>query len=205
MGAGPGAGRRALALSAAKPEADTARPAPTGEGPGERHSARLRPAGTGRGEERAGRRPPVGGSLLPKGSVFAVFKVGQGLAVLKSFTEDRAVLPAAIEKATIGIDQARDPARRAGFDNATEEAFSLAREAQAAARNKEPDARFRAMEAQMLLFSDSVIREGQGQASLQPLLAIARALSLVQGRKSLLHFSEGLTVPPGVEDLSGRW
>ena len=34
------------------------------------------------------------------------------------------------------------------------------------------------------------MREGQGQASLQPLLAIARALSLVQGRKSLLYFSE---------------
>ncbi len=73
--------------------------------------------------------------------------------------------------------------------------------AQAAARNKEPDARLRAMEAQMLLFSDSVTREGQGQASLQPLLAIARALSLVQGRKSLLYFSEGLAVPPSVEDL----
>ena len=53
----------------------------------------------------------------------------------------------------------------------------------------------------MLLFTDSVMREGQGQASLQPLLAIARALSLVQGRKSLLYFSEGLAVPPGVEDL----
>ena len=53
----------------------------------------------------------------------------------------------------------------------------------------------------MLLFTDSVMREGQGQASLQPLLAIARALSLVQGRKSLLYFSEGLAVPPAVEDL----
>ena len=90
--------------------------------------------------------------------------------------------PAAIEKATRGIDQARDPARRAGYDNATEEAFSLARDAQAAAKAHDPDARFMAMQAQMLLFTDSVMREGQGQASLQPLLAIARALSLVQGR-----------------------
>ena len=53
----------------------------------------------------------------------------------------------------------------------------------------------------MLLFSDQVTREGQGQASLQPLLAIVRALALVQGRKSLLYFSEGLTVPPAVEEL----
>jgi hypothetical protein len=77
----------------------------------------------------------------------------------------------------MGIDQARDPARRAGYDNATEEAFSLARDAQAAAKRNEPDARFMSMQAQMLLFTDSVMREGQGQASLQPLLAIARAVA----------------------------
>ena len=127
--------------------------------------------------------------------------MGQGLQILQAFTEDRKSLPDAIEKATKGIDQARDPARRAGYDNATEEAFSMARDAQAAFRAHDPDARFMAMQAQMLLFTDSVMREGQGQASLQPLLAIARALSLVQGRKSLLYFSEGLTVPPAVEDL----
>jgi VWFA-related protein len=138
---------------------------------------------------------------FPKGSVFAVFKIGQGLSVLQSFAEDRARLVPAIEKATTGADQARDPARRAGYDNATEEAFSMAQKAQAAARANDPDARFMAMEAQMLLFSDSVTREGQGQASLQPLLAIARALALVQGRKSLLFFSEGLAVPPRVEEL----
>ena len=127
--------------------------------------------------------------------------MGQGLQILQAFTEDRKSLPAAIEKATMGIDQARDPARRAGYDSATEEAFSLARDAQAAAKAHDPDARFMAMNAQMLLFTDSVMREGQGQASLQPLLAIAHALSLVQGRKSLLYFSEGLAVPPAVEEL----
>ena len=93
--------------------------------------------------------------------MFAVFKVGQGLAVLQSFTEDRALLPAAIEKATTGTDQARDPARRAGYENATEEAFALARRgAGAAAGGKGRGASaaevgFQAMEAQMLLFSDS--------------------------------------------------
>ena len=148
-------------------------------------------------------RPPSSSRVGPsrRDSLFSVYKVGQGLQILQSFTEDRKSLPAAIEKATMGIDQARDPARRAGYDNATEEAFSMARDAQAAAKAKDPDARFLAMQAQMLLFTDSVMREGQGQASLQPLLAIARALSLVQGRKSLLYFSEGLAVPPAVEDL----
>jgi hypothetical protein len=56
-----------------------------------------------------------------------------------------------------------------------------------------------AWEARMLRFSDRTTREAQGQASLQPLLAIAQGLALVQGRKSLLYFSEGLMVPPAVE------
>ena len=185
-----------VALPAAKPEAETARPAPTGDGLVSVVALVFDQLGSEAASNARAAALQLPDRSFPKGSVFAVFKVGQGLAVLQSFTEDRALLPAAIEKATTGADQARDPARRAGFDNATEEALSLARQAQAAARNKEPDARLRAMEAQMLLFSDSVTREGQGQASLQPLLAIARALSLVQGRKSLLYFSEGLTVPP---------
>jgi VWFA-related protein len=145
----------------------------------------------------------LGGRSFPKGSVFAVFKIGQGLSVLQSFTEDRARLAPAIEKATTGVDRARDPSRSAEFDNATEEAFTVARRAQAAAKAEgaaAADARFLAMEARMLRFSDRVTREAQGQASLQPLLAIAHGLALVQGRKSLLYFSEGLTVPPAVEE-----
>jgi len=137
---------------------------------------------------------------FPKGSLFAVFKIGQGLRVLQSFTENLALLPAAIEKATTGVDQARDPARRPEYDNATEEAYSIARQAQAAAAKGDPDARFLAMEARMLRFNDRVAREAQGKAQLQPLLAIAHGLTLVQGRKSLLYFSEGLTVPPTVEE-----
>jgi len=139
---------------------------------------------------------------FPKGSLFAVYKIGQGLRILQSFTENRALLPAAIEKATTGIDQARDPARHRGYDNATEEAYDIARQAQAAAAKggQGTDALFLAAEARMLRFSDRVTREAQGQAELQPLLAIAHGLALVQGRKSLLYFSEGLTVPPTVEE-----
>jgi len=143
----------------------------------------------------------LAGRSFPKGSLFAVFKVRRGLFVLQSFTENRATLPPAIERATVGVDQAREPARHRGYDNATEEALGMAREAQARSRAKDPDARFLAMEAQMLLYSDSVIREAEGHASLQPLLAIARGLAGVQGRKVLLYFSEGLSVPPAVEEL----
>ena len=52
------------------------------------------------------------GRSFPKGSVFAVFKIGRGLGVLQSFTEDRAALPAAIERATTGVDQRPGPGGR---------------------------------------------------------------------------------------------
>jgi VWFA-related protein len=145
----------------------------------------------------------LAGRTFPRGSVLAVFKIGQGLSVLQSFTEDRARLAPAIEKATTGVDQARDPARGRGYDNATEEAFAVARQAQAASGAQgaaSAEAAMLAWQARMLRFSDRTTREAQGQASLQPLLAIARGLALVQGRKSLLYFSEGLAVPPAVEE-----
>ena len=142
---------------------------------------------------------------FPKGSVFAVYKVGLSLRILQPFTEDRAALPAAIEKATTGADQARDPSRSPDFDNATEEALSLSiRAAQlgmSKAEGAAMDARFLGLEARMLRQSDLLAREARGMGSLRPLLAIAQALTSVQGRKSLLYFSEGLLVPPNVEDV----
>jgi VWFA-related protein len=130
---------------------------------------------------------------FPKGSVFAIFRIGQGLSVLQPFTQDRSLLKAAIEKATGGVDTARSrPALQAGYDNATEEAFAVARKALTATGM---DAKFLAVEAQMLRFTDRLTRESEGQASLQPLMSIASGLSLVQGRKSLLYFSEGSTSP----------
>jgi VWFA-related protein len=203
---GPTAPRRAEAPEtppAAKPAGDPRAPAGSGDGLVSVVALVFDQLGPEAAKNARAAALQLGGRSFPKGSVFAVFKIGQGLAILQSFTEDRALLPAAIDKATTGVDRARDPSRSAEFDNATEEAFTVARRAQAAAKAEGAavaDARFLAMEARMLRFSDRVTREVQGQASLQPLLAIAYGLTLVQGRKSLLYFSEGLTVPPAVEE-----
>ena len=135
---------------------------------------------------------------FPKGSVFAVFKIGQDFRVLQPFTPDRSLLPAAIERATSGGERAQSPAAfHPEYDNATEEALAITRKAQQASGMEK---RFLEAEARMLRFADAVAREGEGQASLQPLIAIARGLALVQGRKSLLYFSEGLAVPPSIEE-----
>ncbi len=135
---------------------------------------------------------------FPKGSVFAVFKIGQQFEVLQPFTPDRSLLASAIEKATKGVDRAQSPAAlHPEYDNATEEALAITRRAQQATGMEK---RFLEAEARMLRFADAAAREGEGQASLQPLIAIARGLALVQGRKSLLYFSEGLAVPSSIEE-----
>ncbi len=152
---------------------------------------------------------------FPKGSWFAVYKIGQGLKVLQPLTRDPQALPAAIERATTGSESAHDASRDPKYDSATEEALVTALQARALGNrvagagtvavgsvpHEGIDLVMLQAQARMLRFSDLITREQRGQASLQPLLSIARGLALVGGRKTLLYFSEGLDVPPAVEDV----
>jgi len=158
---------------------------------------------------------------FPKGSWFAVYKIGQGLQVLQPLTRDLQALPAAIERATTGSESAHDPSRDPNYGSATEEALVTALQASGlgnrvagagtvaigsipragASAASGVDHAMLVLQAKMLRFSDLITREQRGHASLQPLLSIARGLALVGGRKTLLYFSEGLDVPPAVEDV----
>ena len=108
----PGAGP--VAPPAAKPETETARSALPGDGLVSVVALVFDQLGAEAARNARAAALQLADRSFPRGSVFAVFKVGQGLAVVQPFAEDRALLPAAIEKATTGTDQARDPARRAG-------------------------------------------------------------------------------------------
>jgi VWFA-related protein len=152
---------------------------------------------------------------FPRGSWFAVYKIGQGLRVLQPLTRDLRALPAAIERATVGSESAHDPSRDPKYDSSTEEALVTALQAGGLGNRvagagtvaigsipaSGVDHAMLVLQAKMLRFSDQNTREQRGHASLQPLLSIARGLALVGGRKTLLYFSEGLDVPPAVEDV----
>ena len=165
----------------------------------QRRRPRLRPARPGGGEERSRGRAGVRAPLVP-----------EGVRLRRLQDRPRARGPPVLHRGprrAARRHRAGDDGRRSGpgpaaanpqYDNATEEAFAIAKKASEATGI---DARYLAMEARMLRFTDRVTRETEGQASLQPLLAIAHGLSLVQGRKSLLYFSEGLAVPPAVEEM----
>jgi len=60
------------------------------------------------------------------------------------------------------------------------------------------------IEARILTEADALHRQKLGQDSLYALLVIARALAGVEGRKTLLFFSEGLAVPDVVADVLDR-
>jgi VWFA-related protein len=153
---------------------------------------------------------------FPPNTWFAAFKVGQGLKVVRDFTADRAALRPAIETATLGGGRGTEAALGRTADSLTDEAFQTGL---AVARSRtgsgaggpsagsassssavDVDAMFREAEARMLRMADLAERERRGWSSLDPLLAIAEGLATVPGRKTVLYFSEGLNVPPAVED-----
>ncbi len=149
---------------------------------------------------------------FPTNMVFAVYRVDGGLQVLQSVTSNRAAASAAIRRATERADRSRDAAANpTRYQDATDEALSRAVELQGvrqlnslsndAAGSINVDRKFAEFEVRMLRFTDLLTREMHGNASLYALLGILQPLATLSGRKTLVYFSEGLNVPPAVEDV----
>ncbi len=150
------------------------------------------------------------GRQFPAGTWFTVFKVGAGLRILQPLTTDPATLPDAITRATPGDARPREVSRNPGLDSATEDALSAAlaaaetlpRPPSFGGRSLVTDSAEQGMaaaqiqmlqaQAQMLLFTNALSREQRSQVTLYPLLALARSLSSLEGRKTILFFSQGL-------------
>jgi VWFA-related protein len=142
---------------------------------------------------------------LRPNTFMAVFQIDQRLALLQPFTNDPAVLRAAIVAATRG-------AHKGVIDDQAAMARGQEELARASAGSPEGSATptggggFAAQaQAQALLnmlrMSSTLQRQQLGSTSLYPLLAIVRGLETLQGRKSLVYVSEGLQVPPQLEQV----
>ena len=136
---------------------------------------------------------------FPPGTSFAVFKAGLGLRVLQAFTTNRQLLGPAIRTATSGVDSARetplgtDPSLVS--ESLTEQAGrTVAGEGGLMTRSHGNEAPYTLGEipSSMLSFIDAADRTRRGFGSLDALLAIVKGLQPVQGRKTLVYFSEGL-------------
>jgi VWFA-related protein len=135
---------------------------------------------------------------FPPDTWFAVAKVGRGVRLLQTFTSNPADLPNAIAAATIGGDTTRDAALSPGFDSATEQALG-AGPVNGSGIRLDQMSEFDRMNQGFAKQFDLAQRTQQGHASIAPLRAIVKGLEPVQGRKTLLYFSEGLQLPPDVQ------
>jgi VWFA-related protein len=135
---------------------------------------------------------------FPDDTWFAVLKTGREFSVLQQFTEDRSALAGPIERATVGAEGGKTDSQGSGGEGAAEEALALALEADAAAaRGAGPGALALAQaSARLAEFEARMDALQRGDATLYPLVAVARALRTVRGRKTMLYFGAGLEVPP---------
>jgi VWFA-related protein len=155
---------------------------------------------------------------------FSVLTIIQQMHVVQQFTNDQALLKKAIEKATSGLEAQQFAAGTEAIRNQlrneigssmmgqglTERAAAAAvtptiapaqgsASTPADAGTKMMNAKFAQIMLQILDSGETVNREESGRMSILSLLSIARAQSLLPGRKSVLYFSEGIYIPPHLE------
>ncbi|MEJ7617816.1 MAG: VWA domain-containing protein [Pyrinomonadaceae bacterium] len=151
---------------------------------------------------------------LRSNDLVAVFIVGNRLHVLQQFTNDRKLLREAVERATTGANtqfQSKSDEIRQQLDTQqkqSELAESLAASAganQGAGAAGIGQAAVEAKAAEIILnaleFSETLQREQQGRSSLYALLALVKDQGRLQGRKTLIYFSEGLQIPANLVEL----
>lgn len=142
-----------------------------------------------------------------------VFGIDLSLTVYQGYTEDPALLQAAIEKVgrrstsqfDSGAGRAGAEARSASsaasmtaFESAASAGGPAAAGAAATAPGAAPTAQFAEMERRAMETFDMLERDQQGYATSNSLLAMVNSMRGLPGRKSLILFSEGLAIPPAV-------
>jgi VWFA-related protein len=141
----------------------------------------------------------IGDGATAKNTV-AIFGIDLSLTLYQSFTRDAAALRKGIEsiagRSTSQFGNTKEAQTRAtdtvanGLNNPT----VIGNNAGGAA-----DAAFAEMELRMLQGFEGLEKDQQGYATSNALLAIVSALKSIPGRKSVIFFSEGLSIPPNVQ------
>src|SRR5262249_21885178 len=134
----------------------------------------------------------------------SVFQVDQTLALLQPFTADAGRLKEAVARATSGTYKGITD-ERAAMEQAQQEADAAAAAAPDQGSRMGAPASGGAFAAQarasLLRLSNNLQRQQQGTASLYPLLALMRGQQTLAGRKTVLYISQGLQVPPSLEQV----
>jgi VWFA-related protein len=144
-------------------------------------------------------------------ALFSVFVVGQRLRLLQQFTNDRAALRAAVDRACGALDPRGPGPDAAAIDRAAEAAQGTAAAADAASASEAQGgaagaqatvaAMFANVELRAVRMAEELERDLRGNASLFGLFALARQQQRLAGRKAIVYFSEGLQVPVPLQPM----
>jgi VWFA-related protein len=146
--------------------------------------------------------------------VMSVFRVGRSLDLVQQFTNERDLIRSGIRAATNTIEAHSGDVALADITLAETRATQLATAMDQAASNVAagPAGALAAaglgqqfamanMAADALKLTEELQRQQQGHASLFSLLALAKQQQRLGGRKTIVYFSEGLQVPPNLEQV----
>ncbi|MGH9339829.1 MAG: VWA domain-containing protein [Acidobacteriota bacterium] len=149
---------------------------------------------------------------MRKNTLVAVFAIHHRLYVLQQFTNDRELVRTAIEQATSGshgefisqssavvqgLIQAGDT-RTVGDQEQTGFSLALGRPDPSAVSGAFEQVALAQVTLSALRQAQTIFRDQQGHASLASLMALVNEQRHLAGRKTLLLFSQGLQVPPGM-------
>ena len=147
---------------------------------------------------------------IPEDQWIAVFALEQRLRLEQAFTRDPDALKRAIERATLAASETRDRAASSESDrDAAQRAADAATSKLEAGRPPGDtgaigasisDLRVREVLARMARLVETADLQQRGQSTLFPLMALMKAQRSLAGRKALLFFSEGLAIPPNLEE-----
>jgi VWFA-related protein len=134
---------------------------------------------------------------LGKGTYIAVFRIGLQLWAVQPFTNDPALVKQAVEKAASPQDQAL-----AEPDAAARQQVADALAQLSTGNAADPAALSRAeVLGKIIRHGDRLLRQQQQDSPLYLLLAVAKGQTSAPGRKAVLYFAGGLTVPAQIDDV----
>ncbi len=141
---------------------------------------------------------------------YGVFSADQRLSVLQQYSPDAAKVRAAVNKATgssysLFADESAKIATELSAEAAMDQAAATPTVGSSGApsdgqKGAMVSSQMAQMTLNMLQFSQAAERTQQSRASIDALLALVRAQNRLPGRKTMLYFTEGLTVAPELKD-----
>ena len=127
----------------------------------------------------------------------AVFRIGLQLWTVQAFTRDPALVRQAVDKAASSLDAAL-----AEPDAAAHKAVADAMSQLASGRADDPGAVSRAeVLGKIMRHGDRLLRQQQYGSPLYLLMAVAKGQAAAPGRKAVLYYTGGLTVPSQLDDV----